>query len=76
MPFSPAFAAGQKRRIGEMIWDNSKPLCNKPLLELQEVVLDTSSVNAFSSLLEDFTLTSSVYTEHERYFVLDIPVPL
>lgn len=74
--FPQVFAAGQKRGIDEMLWENSNPLYNVPLLVLQEVILDTGSVNAFSSLLKDFTLRSSVGTEHERYFVLYIPVPL
>lgn len=54
-----------------MLWGNSKTLYNIPLLMLQEVILDTGSVNAFSLLLRN-----SVCTEHERYFVLYIPVPL
>lgn len=52
--FPQAFAAAQKRGIGEMLWENSKTLYNMPLLVLQEVILDTGSVNAFSSLLREF----------------------
>lgn len=56
-----AFAAGQKRGIGDMLWENSKTLYNIPLLVLQEVTLDTGSVNAFSSLLRGFHFKLSLY---------------
>lgn len=55
-----------------------------PLVVLQEVILDTGSVNAFSSLFRGFhfgkfgfeNFKKFLFPEHGRYFVFYMPVPL
>lgn len=57
---------------------------NMPLVVLQEVILDTGSVNAFSSLFRGFhfgkfgfeNFKKFLFPEHGRYFVFYMPVPL